>query len=270
MATIGQAAAVAQLVGAHAAARARLSAAVAAYAVGQVREFDGWYDTAAITVLAERIAARVLAGRRQVAAVTDAYLARVLTLLAGRPVPPAGVVPVTDLRAGVTPAAAYGRVVDLYRYQRSLGVADDEAVDLAAERAAVAADTDLTLAFREQAHKVMLVRSVDGWRRIVHPELSKGGTCGLCIAASDRVYHREDLMPLHARCECTILPVVNGQDPGRTLDGQALAKLYEAAGSTKAADLKRTRFTVHEHGELGPVLAKAGDHFRGPNAIPAA
>lgn len=261
---------VGRLVAAHAAARARLTLAATSYAAAQVQTFAGWYDTAAITVLAERIAGRVQASQRQVAAVTDAYLARVLSTLSGRHVPQAGVVPVTDLRAGVGAAAPYGRVADLYRYQRTLDVPEDRAVEMAAERASVAASTDVALAFRAQARKVMLVRSVDGWRRIVHPELSKGGTCGLCIAASDRVYHRGDLMALHARCECTILPVVNGIDPGRSLDGDALAKLYEAAGSTKAADLKRTRFTMHEHGELGPVLTNAEDHFRGPADLPAA
>jgi hypothetical protein len=265
-----QVATVGRLVTAHAAARDRLTQTAAVYAAAQVQDFTGWYDTAVITVLAERIAARVQAAQRQMAAVTDAYLSRVLTLLSGRGVPQTGVVPVTGLRAGVSPAAPYGRVADLYRFRRSLGVPDVQAVTEAVTRAEVTAGTDVALAFRAQARKVMLVRSVDGWRRIVHPELSRGGTCGLCIAASDRIYHRGDLMPLHARCVCSLLPVVNGIDPGRSLDGEALGKLYEAAGSTKAADLKRTRYTVHEHGELGPVLAKAGDHFRGPADLPAA
>lgn len=265
-----QAATVARLVTAHAAARDRLTQATTTYAAAQVQGFAGWYESAAITVLAQAISARVQAAQRQVAAVTDAYLSRVLSLLSGRHVPQVGVVPVTDLRAGVTPAAPYGRVADLYRYRRSLDIPEDQALGEAVTRVEVTAATDVALAFRAQAHKVMVVRSVDGWRRIIHPELSKGGTCGLCIAASDRVYHRGDLMALHARCECTVLPVVNGVDPGRSLDGEALAKLYAAAGSTKAADLKRTRFAVHEHGELGPVLTNAEDDFRGPADLPAA
>jgi hypothetical protein len=262
------AATVAQLVAAHAAARDRLSQAATGYAAGQMEAFTDWYDTLAIRQLAMRISGRVQAAQRQTAAVTDSYLARVLSALLGRGVPKVGTVPVTTLRTGVTPAAPYGRIADQYRYRRALDMSEVEAVELATERARVVANTDVSLAFRAQSRKVMLSRPVDGWRRIVHPELSRGGTCGLCIAASDRVYHRGDLMPLHARCECTVLPIVNGKDPGKSLDGAALEKLYAEAGSTAAAKLKRTRYVVNDHGELGPVLAKEGDHFRGPEEVP--
>ena len=37
---------------------------------------------------------------------------------------------------------------------------------------------------------------IRAYRRVIHPELSKGGTCGLCIAASDRIYFVDDLLAL--------------------------------------------------------------------------
>jgi hypothetical protein len=87
--------------------------------------------------------------------------------------------------------------------------------------------------------------------------------------ASDRTYKSKDLMALHDRCKCTVLPIVNGQDPGLTLNGADLAAFYKSAGSTGAADLKKTRYVVHQHGELGPVLRAAGDKFTGPAQVAA-
>lgn len=259
-----EAAAVAQLVAAHAAARQRLTDATVASARDRTAGFDSWYDHEQISRLARDLAALVRAAQRQTAAVTDAYLARVIAVLAGRPVGPVGVVDIRQLRRGVDLPGVYGRVADTYRWQISQGADPVVALERAVERAEVAADTDVTLAFRAQAQRVMLVRRVDGFRRVVHPELSRGGTCGLCIIAADRVYTRGDLLPLHARCACGVLPIVNGLDPGAQLDRDALDALYEAAGSNRAADLKRTRYSVRQHGELGPVLTDAGDDWRGP------
>jgi hypothetical protein len=256
-----------QLVEAHAAGRERLTAAAVEGVARRTAAFDGWYDHAKIAALAEALAALVQAAQRQTAALTDAFLARVIALLSRRPTSPVGVVDVRSLRQGVTPAGVYGRPADVYRYQRSLDVEPARALELAVERARVAADVDVTLAFRAQARHVMVVRQVDGFRRVVHPELSAGGTCGLCIVAADRIYSRDDLLPVHARCACTVLPIVNEQDPGAQLDRAALDALYDRAGSNRAADLKRTRYSVKEHGELGAVLVDAADDWRGPAEV---
>jgi len=122
------------------------------------------------------------------------------------------------------------------------------------------AGTDVALAARAQDQKVLSVTPLAvGYRRVIHPELTAGGTCGLCIAASDRRYHKAELMPLHARCACTVAPIMRGgADPGNSLNNLDLGDLYEAAGSTSAAELKRTKWQVDAHGELGPVLAPKG------------
>jgi hypothetical protein len=255
-------------VAAYAAARARLAEQAQRQAAALVEPFGAWWDTAAVTLLAARIAAAVQAAQRQTAALTDAYLARVATLIAGRRVGPVGRIDVAGLR-GVQSADVYGRVADTYRYQLALGAAEPQARARAVLRAETAAGTDTTLAVRAQARKFMVVREVDGFRRIIRPELSAGGTCGLCIAAADRTYHRAELLPIHDRCNCDVLPVINGVDPGRNLNAADLAALYEAAGSTAAAALKRVRVAVHDHGELGPVLRERGHDFRGPEQVAA-
>ena len=75
------------------------------------------------------------------------------------------------------------------------------------------------------------------------------------------------LMPMHSNCKCKIMPVVDGVDPGNSLNNLDLGALYEDAGSTRAADLKATRYQVNEHGEYGPVLGRDGDAFRGPRKV---
>ena len=97
-----------------------------------------------------------------------------------------------------------------------------------------------------------------GYRRIIHPEKSDGGVCGLCVAAANQVYRVTELLPIHNRCKCTIAPVTTAHDPGHTLNRDDLDKLYEhAGGTTSGAALKRTRYQIEHHHELGPVLTRA-------------
>lgn len=105
-----------------------------------------------------------------------------------------------------------------------------------------------------------------GWRRVVRPELSMQGPCGLCVVAATNWYTRQNLKAIHNLCKCVTLPVTKTQDPGLRMNQEDLRanldRIYGAAGgSTYGKDLKRLRVVVREHGELGPILtrqAKAG------------
>jgi hypothetical protein len=131
------------------------------------------------------------------------------------------------------------------------------------------ADMDTQLAHRDQAARFVDETGADAWRRIIRPELSEGGACGLCVVAADRLYYREDLKAVHERCKCEVLPVYGEADPGLSLNRQDLDALYDAAGSNRGADLKRVRIAVETHGELGQVLRDADQHFRGPGQVAA-
>lgn len=234
-------------------------------AMGQAQ----WYDDQAVAAMATAIGQQVAGAQRHTAAVTDAYLARMTGLMLGRRIAPTGTVDVSALR-GAPNAEVYKRLAENYRYQRSIGLDDAGALKLTSQRAAIMADTDTTLAMRAQSRRFMTKRGISHYRRIIRPEASRGGTCGLCIAAADRIYRKADLLPVHDRCNCLTAPIVDGQDPGHSLNAADLDALYGAAGSTRRQDLAKVRITVHHHGELGPVLGLHGQAFRGPGDLPNA
>lgn len=265
------------LVVAQDAAREALTAQLVALATTAARAFTGWYDTAAITAWAADLARSVEVMQLSLARQTDAYLARVSSVLTGRHVRPVGAVDVSSLRREVTHPGAYGRVADVYRWQQSQWdqfakrIAEQPTdaplepptiatpVEAAASRAEQVAEMDTQLVTSRQSQKFYeQQQQVTGYRRVIHPEMSKSGACGLCIAASDRLYGPAELLPIHGHCACTTLPVYRHADPGSTLNAEDLTRFYGEAGSTNRRDLKTTRYQVDEHGELGPVLIPEG------------
>lgn len=255
------------LVDAYSQQRAALTAVAVRLAVQAVIKFAGWYSTGEIKAMTGQLAAQMESAQRHTASLTDAYLTRVLTIMRGQPMKAKGAIGITDLRQGVTHPGVYGRLADQYRYEVAMATPPEVAIQHVAKRAELLARTDIDLAFRAQVPASLDVKRVTGYRRVIHPELSKGGTCGLCIAASDRTYARESLMPLHGRCECSVLPVIGDNDPAHAMNQTDLNKLYNDAGSTAAADLKRTRYDVHDHSELGPTLTLKGDSWRSKRAV---
>jgi hypothetical protein len=183
------------------------------------------------------------------------------------------------------PGDVYGRIADGVRYDIvANGLDDARARRRALVRVEAAAHTDITLAVRAQYDKALregrTVRA-EGWRRILRPDLSKHGPCGLCVVAADRIYSRSDLMPLHNGCVCEIMPIIDGQDPGLLLNRQDLDAIYRAAGGTGgekvvlrngvpvrvSPGLQAIRVALTEHGELGPVLVPARQNFRGMKQV---
>lgn len=167
--------------------------------------------------------------------------------------------------ADMTTAAVFQRPAQTYRYVQSQGGTD--ANQQSVQRIDGLVEDNLMLAQRLAQHQVIAAAagSVDldrravttkiiGYRRVIHPELSRGGTCGMCIAASDRLYNVAQLLPIHAHCKCTIAVVTEDYDPADDLNAVDLNQLYRDSGGTSGAHLKRTRYQVDEHGELGPVL----------------
>ena len=190
----------------------------------------------------------VRTAQEQIAGQTWAYLDAMGNHAPGVPVLP-------EQPRGLEPRIVWERPLEQYRYARSVGKDEQEAMDAALQRAFAIADDDISLAMREASRQhAQTAPGVIGYRRVVHPEMSMSGACGLCLVASDRRYGASDLMPIHAHCRCTVAEITKDSDPGSSLNNLALEALYGDAGANTAQALKAVRYKVDEHGELGPVL----------------
>jgi hypothetical protein len=188
-----------------------------------------------------------------------------LQVLSDNDASPARVDPQQDFypRDGTPSTEVYSRAARQYNYQRTQGKTEAEAREALNLRLELQSEMDVAAAERDELNALWNMSSKTiGWRRIIHPEKSMSGTCGLCVVAATRLYSMDDLRPLHDRCKCSELPVFKGSDPGLQLNEDDLDEIYAAAGSTGAADLKRTRVAIREHSELGPVLVREGANFR--------
>ena len=173
------------------------------------------------------------------------------------------------------PGEVYGRIAEQYRYQVAAeGKPEAKARQRALVRIEAAAATDVTAAVREQWRASMERLEAARYRRILHPEMSESGPCGLCVVAADRTYRVKDLQPIHKRCVCEVLPVIGDMDPGIQLNYDDLDRVYQAAGGTggdvikngrrHSLGLKNLRVALTENAELGPYLVDADQHHRGP------
>lgn len=233
------------LVAAHERGRVTLAArTVARLAVLMAAMRDRWYDETAVTSAAGDMAAVVRAGQEATAGMTQGYLDMVLARLAV-PVPRTGVVlPEENLR-GVDALVQWARPAKVFRRAIADGASPLRAADLAQQRTTRMAEDDLTLAMREAARqRLEATPQVVGYRRVPRGV----GSCDLCITASTRTYRRGDLLPIHGRCHCGVLPVVKGSEQESLL--------------TPLKPSRRTRVAESVHGELGPYLHDARHDFR--------
>jgi hypothetical protein len=227
--------------------------------------FDGWYSAGAVAELAAEAAGLSLAGQDAMAGLAGQYIDQLLAALGHTAPETATPLDLPPVRNGADLVRVYRRPAEVFRQAVATGSDPGSAAAAAADRAGNLIRSDLVLTERAAQQAQMTRAGVQTYRRVIRPELSESGTCGLCIAASDRIYRTGELMPIHPpNCKCKTMPIVDGQDPGRSLNEFDLKRLYRDAGSTKAEELRRTRYRVNEHGELGPMLTRRGDDFRGP------
>jgi hypothetical protein len=225
-------------------------------------DFGNWYDGDMVAARAARSATLVETSMDEQRRLARSYATQMLRNLDAAPLV---MPPQRDVyeRSGVNIVEVYSRPAEQYRYARSIGLDEATSLDRALKRVADLGETDLSLAERDETQRVYASSpKVIGRRRIIHPELSKTGTCGLCVVAADRMYFVDELMAIHDRCKCTDAPVTAAYDPGKTLNREDLERLYDAAGSTAGEDLKRLRITTKEHGELGPILRQSSHGFK--------
>lgn len=208
----------------------------------------------------------VLAAQRQMATLTDAYLAR----LAGQAVRGLDLAKVTGAALrGVPPAAVYRRPAVTVYTALSKGRSVEFAGRMGLTRALSIVATDVQLAKTHTARISQQARGVRYFTRV----LSGGKNCALCVIASTQRYHVGDLAPIHPGCNCDVADAVADADPGQVIDPDLLDEAHRAVAEAtgRSVDFSgrdvdyRKLVVVHDHGEIGPVLALAGQHFDGPS-----
>jgi hypothetical protein len=228
----------------------------------QARFAAGQYRDADLERFVAQVVPVVLAGRKQVSALTDAYLARVLS---SKPLGPID----TDLLRGVAADEVYARPYVTVRTKLAKGMALDAAVSAGVARLTDIVLSDMQLAKTHTARNVISRASgVSGYKRT----LTGSKNCALCYLASTQFYHKEDLLPIHPGCDCGVEPFVG--DGSQVIDPATVTATHEAvedrlgaSDSGGRAPDYRKQLIVREHGELGPVLAVRGQHFAGKSVM---
>ena len=238
------------------------------------------------------------AGQRRTVSLTDAYLARASrTRAVGLPVDDlvgAGV------RNGTAPADVYRRPFVQLWSALSDGAQFMDAMNAAGVRAAQSASTDISLTMRDAATEFEVATDTEteiiGWERVLDPE-----ACAFCAAASTQRYAYPspgrvvelqekfktetggDGWPMHTNCQCSIAPVFAENDRAiKDFNRQVLRNIKDAnAGQDKpywqarhfrvdgqTGEVILPEVAVHEHGELGAVLADASHTFTPESALP--
>lgn len=222
----------------------------------------------------------VQAGRIQTAQLTVAYLAafeQVVLGVAARPPTVRRDQLTGQALRGVDDTTLYRRVGPPVWEALSQGGRLPDAVKAGQDRLDSIAATDLQLAKTHTARDVLSRDDrVVGYRRT----LEGASSCGLCIVASTRRYRRGDLLPIHPGCDCSVAPIYGDRDPGPVLDPDTLPQVHEriaerfggaaagARGTPGSVVDYRDVLIIHEHGEIGPILAVRGHEFTGPDQIP--
>lgn len=222
------------------------------------------YRDADVDRMVKLIVPRVQAGQLQVAALTAAYIARA-----------AGIPPVPVVRAevlngrGVPADEVYRRpAVTVYRSLAG-GASYSAAVQAGAARLASTAATDLQMAKVRQARNSMRSGGIDTYARVV-----SGKTCALCYVAATQIYYKEDLSPIHPGCDCGVDPITADRPWDQGAMDKQLQDTHAAVDDflgvsdpgARTPDYRKLVAT-REHGEFGPTLVRAGDHFDGPSVV---
>lgn len=220
------------LADAHLIAQQRLRQVVAQAVAAAWQGLPG-YDAADVARFVDLSVPVVLAGQRQSAALTDAYLARFL----GRQ--PLGINPAdvtgAAVRNGTAPADVYRRPFVTVWTALGNGTQYTDAVSAGLARATGAAAMDVQLTHRATLQAVQdRDPAIRGYRRV-----ADASACKFCVTVNGAFVKSAGAMALHNHCGCGLEPVREDVPVSPVPDTVA----------------------VHDHGELGPVLTEPGQHF---------
>ena len=209
-------------------------------------------DTASVDRFVATVVPLVLAAQEQTVAATDAYLSIEAGLATSSSTEPWGI----DASQLIGAAARRGDwLEDVYARNHRAAASTFE------QRMAREVNTDITLADRAASYvHTEGDERITGYRRV----LSSGKNCGLCAAAATRRYSKGDLNPIHSHCKCGVQPLYQPVDNWVKPDKAQLNALYQRAGGTDYASLRRIQVAESDlpdvagvDSTLGPTLVAA-------------
>ncbi|HET7588606.1 MAG TPA: hypothetical protein VFK14_00250 [Solirubrobacterales bacterium] len=222
--------------------------------VGDIWKSLPGYDRQNVDQWLSEVLPVVLGAERQSAALTEGYIARALDRL------PEGVdvdaLIGAALRNGVPPAEVYERpFVNVWTALKD-GRSFADAVESGLARATSTAAMDVQLAMRSTASAVQAADpSIFGYTRV-----ADATACSFCLEVDGTYVKSADAMPLHNRCGCGLEPQTEPHRGAVLLpDGTQIRE--HAYGPLN------DNIAIHLHGELGPVLTGAHDHFTSESEI---
>ncbi len=122
------------------------------------------------------------------------------------------------------------------------------AVEAVADKLGRAVEADLQLAARGAvAAAIDADEHVIGYRRVLS---DRDNHCALCVVAATNTYKREDLLPIHPSCACSVEQIYGTAEDIEDALNDQVASAYERA-------LTEGRISVTEHEEYGPYLQAA-------------
>lgn len=224
------------------------------YIESQWLRLSSWKD-ADILRFAKQVAPVVEGGQTQIGNLTAGYLST-LNLIATGSRDTVGIpkqaMSSQSLR-GVEGVELFQRTGSTIYFGLSQGKPLNMLVAKAGQRAISMARTNLQLSSTHSARIAMSDnQNIIGYRRVL-----SGEVCEICELASEHKYNTEDLMPIHNNCTCGIAPIYGNSDPAKVIDSKV------ESSDNRAED----GIEVHEHGEVGPVLAIKGQHFTGSDDV---
>jgi hypothetical protein len=233
------------------------------YATRLWGSMGSWRD-ADVDRFIEIIIPKVLAGQKQVAQLTDTYLAKLAETK------PSGTIHVDDLR-GVPDEQVYRRPATTLYTSLSNGSDFDQAQKEATARLVSLLATGMQMAKVRQARQTLYTaRGIEAFRRV----LKGPKNCTLCIIASTQRYWKRDLLPIHPGCDCEIDTLGIGDHSEQVLDRDLLEQVHaQVEGFVGASDRGgrapdyRKLIATNEHGEIGPLLGWKHQNFTGPGDI---
>lgn len=235
------------------------------------------YRDAEVERIVEDLQPVVRGGQQATTRLTSGYLQTATGTKAGK------LVDVDKLRGDISFEEEYQRPASTVYNALAEGKTFDQARKLGAQRLFYLVATDLQLAYTHQVQQSLSNSDVSGYRRTI----GSNKACALCLIASTRLYYKEELMPIHPGCQCSVEPYKGQVDEMGVIDYDTLDAVQAAVearygeSDRNAADLglnkksskgkKVSDYTdlmlVRQHGEYGPTLTWADNKFTGPNDL---